>query len=105
MTDRTSPRKTRTDIIAQNRIFVWIALATACVLLVPLVAMQFTSEVDWRTNDFVVASALLFGAGTLFVLAARMAPRYRAVLAIVFAAGLFYLWVELAVGVFTDWGS
>jgi hypothetical protein len=61
--------------------------------------------VNWTIGDFVVAGALLFGAGSLFVLAARMAPRYRVLLAIVFAAALGWLWVELAVGLFTDWGS
>ena len=32
-------------------------------LLVPLVAMQFTREVRWGLADFIVAGALLFGAG------------------------------------------
>jgi hypothetical protein len=98
-------RNTNTNVIAQNRIFVWIALATAGVLLIPLVAMQFTEEVNWTVGDFIVAGLLLFGAGSLFVLAARMAPRYRLVLAVLFAAALAWLWVELAVGLFTDWGS
>jgi hypothetical protein len=93
------------SVIAQNRIFLWIALATAAVLLLPLVAMQFSEEVNWKANDFIVAGALLFGTGSLVVIAARMAPRYRVLLAIVFAAALAWLWVELAVGLFTDWGS
>jgi hypothetical protein len=102
---RTSSTKTPAGILSQNRIFGWIALATAAVLLTPLIAMQFTEEVNWTIGDFIVAGALLFGASSLFVLAARMAPRYRVVLAVVFAAALAWLWVELAVGLFTDWGS
>jgi hypothetical protein len=42
-----------------------VALATAFILLVPLVAMQFTDEVDWGLADFVVAGALLGGTGLL----------------------------------------
>jgi hypothetical protein len=93
------------SIWRQNRIFGWIALATGAVLLVPLVAMQFTEEVDWRANDFVVAGMLLFGAGSLFVLAMRMPPRYRIISAAAVMVAFLYLYVELAVGLFTNWGS
>jgi hypothetical protein len=48
-----------------SRAGVRIALATALILLVPLVAMQITDEVDWGVADFVVAGALLGGAGFL----------------------------------------
>ncbi len=51
-----------------------VALATASVLLVPLVAMQFTDQVDWGVFDFVFAGVLLGGAGLLLQgLAARSA--------------------------------
>jgi hypothetical protein len=95
----------RTDIFAQNAVFLWIALVTTCILLVPLIAMQFTGEVTWTGSDFVVAGALLFGAGSLFVLAARRARKYWPVIGLVFLAALLYVWAELAVGVFTDLGS
>jgi hypothetical protein len=48
-----------------------VGLATACILLVPLVAMQITDEVDWGLADFVVAGALLGGTGLLLELAVR----------------------------------
>jgi hypothetical protein len=101
---RTAMRAARTDIIAQNRVFGWIALATALVLLIPLVAMQLTNDVNWRPNDFVAAGGLIFITGSVFVLAARRV-RHRALLALGVAAALFYLWAELAVGVFTGLGS
>jgi hypothetical protein len=104
------------DILAQNRVFAWIALATALVLLIPFLAMQFdwqspdpgssAEEVNWTLGDFVAAGALLFGTASLFVLAARRVPRnYRLPVGIACAAGLVYLWAELAVGVFTNLGS
>jgi hypothetical protein len=40
-------------------------------LLLPLVAMQITDEVDWGLADFVFAGALLGGTGLLLELAAR----------------------------------
>jgi hypothetical protein len=59
-----------------------VALATALILLLPLVAMQFTDEVDWGVADFAFAGALLGGTGLLLhELAARKAGNiaYRAV--------------------------
>ncbi len=95
-----------TDLISRNSVFLWIALATGLLLLVPLVAMQFTAEVNWTLFDFVVMGILLFGTGTLFVLVARVTPRkYRALIGFAIVAAFLWLWAELAVGIFTNWGS
>ena len=94
------------DIIMQNKIFIWIALATGLILLIPLIALRFTAEVNWTPSDFVVMGVLLFGMGSLFVLAARRVnKKYRVVLGFAFAAVLLYMWAELAVGIFTNLGS
>jgi len=55
--------------------FAWIALGTGFVLPVPLIAMQVTEEVNWGILDFVIMGALLFSAGSIFVLVARKMPR------------------------------
>jgi hypothetical protein len=95
-----------TDIILQNRIFLWIALATGIILLIPLIAMQFTGEVNWTLLDFVTMGSLLFGTGSMFVLTARkIDQKYRVAIGIGFAIAFLWLWAELAVGVFTNWGS
>jgi hypothetical protein len=94
------------DVIFQNSIFGWIALATVAILLIPLVAMQFTHDVRWDATDFLIMGALLFGTGSLFVLAARRVPRERRLLiGMSFLAAFLYVWAELAVGVFTNLGS
>jgi hypothetical protein len=67
-----------------------VALATAFILLLPLVAMQITDEVDWGLADFAFAGALLGGTGLLLELAARK-PRniaYRAAAAAVGVAAI-----------------
>lgn len=38
-----------------------IVLVTATLLLIPLIAMQFTEEVNWNFAYFIVAGALLMG--------------------------------------------
>lgn len=79
------------------------ALATALLLMVPLVAMQFTKEVNWGIGDFVVAGALLFGAGMTYCVAARRARNrmQRFAIATLVLAVLGIVWAELAVGLFT----
>lgn len=73
------------------------------ILLIPLVAMQFTREVDWKPGDFLAAALLLVAAGMSCVLAARLArggvQRAAAVAAVVLVFAL--VWAELAVGVFS----
>jgi hypothetical protein len=67
-----------------------VALVTAFILLLPLVAMQMTDEVDWGILDFVLAGALLGGTGLLLELAARK-PRnlaYRAAAAVIGVAAI-----------------
>lgn len=95
-----------TDIIKQNKVFLWIAAATGLILSIPLLAMQFTSEVNWDSTDFIIMGTLLFGMGSLFVVVARLTKRkYRAFIAIGFILAVLYIWAELAVGIFTNWGS
>ena len=94
------------DLMLQNSVFIWIALATGAILLIPFIAMQFTTEVKWDETDFIVMGSLLFGIASLFVLAARRAPRkHRLLIGGMFIAAFLYLWAELAVGVFTNLGS
>lgn len=96
----------RNGVIDQNRVFAWLVLATGAILLIPAVAMQFTSEVNWSPADFIIMGALIFGMGSLFVLTARRVPRkYRAAIGVFFALALCYVWAELAVGIFTNLGS
>lgn len=90
----------------RNSIFAALALGTGLLLLVPLMAMQFTAEVDWNPVDFLVMGTLLFGTASLFVLAARRAPRrYWLPIGLLLGLGFLLVWAELAVGIFTGLGS
>ncbi len=79
-----------------------IVLGTALILLVPLLAMQVTDEVDWDVADFAVIGTLLLGTGLVYELAARRVsnPKHRVVIGVVLAAFVLLVWAELAVGVF-----
>jgi hypothetical protein len=85
----------------KNKNIIRIALVTAFILLLPLVAMQFTDEVNWTWSDFVVGGTLLFGSGLTYELIARKAGNtaYRVAVGIAVAAALLLVWINLAVGI------
>ena len=72
----------------------------AMLLLLPLIAMQFTKEVNWTVGDFVFAALLLGGVGMAAELAVRISSSwsYRAGAALGLAAGFFLIWANAAVG-------
>lgn len=82
-----------------------IALVTALILMMPLVAMQFTSEVQWTLPDFIFMGALIFAAGIALDVAWQRAGKYKVLAVIGIVLAFLWLWAELAVGVFTNWGS
>jgi hypothetical protein len=73
----------------------------ALLLLLPLVAMQFTDEVAWDETDFIVFGAMLAGACGAWELAARMtgSAAYRAAVGVAVAAAFILVWMNLAVGI------
>ncbi len=94
------------NLIHQNCIFTWIAIATAALLLVPLIAMQFSTDVNWGVADFAIMGLMLFGFASLFVLISRrVANRRRTLVGALIILAFLFLWAELAVGIFPDWGS
>lgn len=87
-----------------NRILRILALVVA-LLIIPFIAMQFTDQVNWTGSDFVIMGSLLFVTGVMVDTAYRKAGKYK-LLAVGGIVLLFlWLWVELAVGLFTNWGS
>ncbi len=81
------------------RIVLW-SLA-ACLLLLPLAAMQVTTGVNWDGPDFAAAALLLGGAGLGIELAVRMVRNRSTRLALIGAVllTLLLIWAELAVGI------
>ncbi len=91
----------------QNKNIIRIALATAFILLLPLLAMQITDEVVWDLADFAVAGALLFGTGLTYELVARKmgSIAHRVAVGVALAAALLLVWVNLAVGIIGNEGN
>ena len=75
--------------------------AAAIMLLLPLIAMQFTDEVDWDLSDFIIFGAMLAAAGGTFELATRVTSNktHRAAVVLALAAAFILIWVNGAVGI------
>lgn len=83
-----------------------LLLATGVTLLVPLLAMQVTDEVRWGVGDFLAMAVLLLGFGGAGLLLRRRVGRsWGIAVAVAALTGFLWVWAELAVGVFTTWGS
>lgn len=89
-------------MIAQNKRLIAIIITIAVLLLIPLVAMQFTDQVKWSPFDFLVAGVLLLGTGLLCEFVMRRVKRtgYRIAICAAILAALLLIWAELAVGIF-----
>jgi hypothetical protein len=81
---------------------------TAVALLVtPLVAMQFTSEVNWTLSDFLFAWAMFGIVGGTFELAVRASGNkaYRGGAAVALATAFLLVWINGAVGIIGSEGN
>jgi len=85
----------------KKRILIKLSLIIL-LLMIPLISMQFTDEVNWEKLDFSVAAILLvvlFSVHELFEMRIKSDSKKR--LAILFSIIIFIIvWAELAVGVF-----
>jgi len=81
------------------RIAIWSS--AAFVLLLPLIAMQFTTEVNWDTTDFVVFGIMLLMLCGTYEFATRLTANKAYRLGVASAIlGMFLLtWMNLAVGI------
>lgn len=80
-----------------------IILASIVFLLfIPFIAMQFTTEVNWKISDFVIMGALLLGTGLAFEFTLRKitSTKYRIIVGATVFVVFFLIWAELAVGLF-----
>jgi uncharacterized membrane protein len=94
--------KTQETMITSKHRITAIVVVVAIILSIPLVAMQFTNEVNWDLSDFIVMGTLLMATGFGIELVIRNVKTFGSRLLI--CLGLlfifFLLWAELAVGIF-----
>ena len=88
--------------MTSNKRFFRILIAIVILLLIPWVAMQFSSGVNWSPADFLVMGTLLLITGIAAEIVMRKVPKRENRIAIIAIILIVFLlvWAEIAVGVF-----
>ena len=75
-------------------------LTIASILLAPLIAMQFSTEVQWTAGDFIIAGILLSSFALLieFLIRKKQQGKRRTAIILLAILTLLLLWGEMAVG-------
>jgi len=70
------------------------------ILLIPLIAMQLTNEVNWSLFDFIIMGAMLTITGLLGEIIFKKVnnTKHRLILMVAIVMIFFLIWAELAVG-------
>ena len=86
----------------KNRRLLILLTIASLLLLIPLIAMQFTNEVNWGITDFIIMGALLFGTALSgeAVLRKVKSTKGRILICGVVLLVFLLIWAELAVGIF-----
>jgi hypothetical protein len=89
-------------MITQNKRLFGIVFTVVLLLLIPLIAMQLTDEVNWNLFDFIVAGVLLLGTGLICEAVIRKVTKtgHRIAICGAILVGFLIIWAELAVGLF-----
>lgn len=101
----------------KNKATIALLLTPIVILLIPFLAMQFQipvmdpgsglEQVNWSVSDFIVMGILLYGAVFGYLLLSKLTANsaYKTAIGIGIVLLVLWLWAELAVGIFTNWGS
>jgi peptidoglycan/LPS O-acetylase OafA/YrhL len=86
----------------KNKTLAILLLIVFMLLLIPLIAMQITNQVNWSKIDFIVAGILLFGTSLAIEIVFRKInnKKQRIIVCIIILFLLLLLWAELSVGIF-----
>jgi len=90
----------------KKRLAVW-ALVIVTLLMIPLVAMQFTNEVNWDVSDFAIMGSVLLAIALIYELVARRSEKtvYRTAMGIGLLGAFLLFWVNGAVGIIGNEGQ
>jgi succinate dehydrogenase hydrophobic anchor subunit len=71
-------------------------------LVIPLIGMLFSDEMNWKLFDFIVMGALLLigSIGINFIVDKITSTKMRIILILVILFMFLLIWAELAVGIF-----
>lgn len=102
--DKAMTATTETATSHRNWWSILIWSGAGVMILLPFVAMRFTTEVNWTVGDFVFAGVMIGGSCVVLELALRLTRSwaYRGGVVLGLAATFLLLWINGAVGIIGD---
>ena len=88
-----------------KKFFMWPTVVTLLLFLVVWIGMQYSNEISWNLMDFVMAAVLIYGSFVSYAIISTKMPKHKNMIAFGIIVVFVYIWAELAVGIFTNWGS
>ena len=72
------------------------------ILSIPLIAMQFTNELNWSIFDFILMGVLLFtfSFSVDYIIQKSKNSKQKFLLILTIVLAFLIIWIELAVGIF-----
>jgi hypothetical protein len=80
----------------------WSVFSPLLLLLLPLIGMLISDEVNWSLFDFLIMGMLILSLsfGIKQILQATIKYKYKALFIALFLLVFMLVWVELAIGIF-----
>lgn len=81
-----------------------LLISLVLLLLIPFVGMQYSNEVKWSLNDFIIMGVILLSFGIIInkIIYHVVAFNKRVILILTLIILFLLLWAELAVGLFNS---
>jgi len=91
----------------QAKRLIIIAAIILVILSIPLIAMQFTDQVNWELSDFLIMGAALFGIALVYELITWRSDKklFRAAVGVALVGAFLLFWVNGAVGIIGNEGN
>ncbi|HRE40557.1 MAG TPA: hypothetical protein PLG90_04420 [Ignavibacteria bacterium] len=89
------------NIFMNHKSLIKLGIGTILILMIPLIAMQFTIEVNWNFFDFAIMFIMIFGTGSAFLFISKKAVNwtYKIAVALAVITSFLIIWSNLAVGI------
>ena len=94
-------------MLVQRKRILWMLAGIGGLLMIPLIAMQFTDEVNWQLGDFLIMGTVLLGLGLLYEFIAQRSEKtvYKAAFGVGLLGAFLLFWVNGAVGIIGNEGQ
>lgn len=89
-----------------NNHYLRLFIFASSVMLLPFIANFYLEGFNWAPTDFIVMFVMIVSFGSLAIYLNKSLPtKFKHLTLALVVLAFLLLWAELAVGIFTTWGS